>query len=208
MRRLRETLAVLAGVLLLIFGLGAGVANASPAGTVKMYPGIDDPIGITAGPDGALWFTNYGNNSIGRITTTGVVHLYAGAGIDDPDGITAGPDGAHGHHAGRHSQQPGQLHGLRTVLLAGRRSVEEFQNGGGELGRTVGVHLVPGRDDLQGAVRQPGGGLRHLVLGNVAGRPAGDHQGWRRDAGEPVPPGRVGLVELGVDGGHHRPVER
>ena len=27
--------------------------------------------GITAGPDGALWFTNYGNNSIGRITTAG-----------------------------------------------------------------------------------------------------------------------------------------
>ena len=26
-------------------------------------------MGITAGPDGALWFTNCGNNSIGRITT-------------------------------------------------------------------------------------------------------------------------------------------
>ena len=24
---------------------------------------------ITAGPDGALWFTNFGSNSIGRITT-------------------------------------------------------------------------------------------------------------------------------------------
>jgi hypothetical protein len=31
--------------------------------------GIDDPTGITAGPDGALWFTNAGNNTIGRITT-------------------------------------------------------------------------------------------------------------------------------------------
>ena len=38
--------------------------------------GIDDPIGITAGPDGALWFTNSGNNSIGRITTTGTVTNY------------------------------------------------------------------------------------------------------------------------------------
>ncbi len=49
---------------------------------------------ITAGPDGALWFTNAGNNSIGRITTAGVVTNYTGTGIIDPEGITAGPDGA------------------------------------------------------------------------------------------------------------------
>jgi hypothetical protein len=40
-----------------------------------------------------LWFTN-GNNSIGRITTSGVVHDYTGTGIDAPYEITAGPDGA------------------------------------------------------------------------------------------------------------------
>ena len=50
--------------------------------------------GITAGPDGALWFTNYQNNSIGRITTGGVVTNYTGTGISAPRGITAGPDGA------------------------------------------------------------------------------------------------------------------
>ena len=32
-------------------------------------PSIGSPQRITAGPDGALWFTNYANNSIGRITT-------------------------------------------------------------------------------------------------------------------------------------------
>ena len=47
-----------------------------------------------AGPDGALWFTNYGNNSIGRITTSGAVTNYTGPGIGDPDQIVAGPDGA------------------------------------------------------------------------------------------------------------------
>ena len=57
-------------------------------------PASTSPHGITAGPDGALWFTNYGNNSIGRITTAGVVTNYTGPGIDGPDGITAGPDGA------------------------------------------------------------------------------------------------------------------
>ena len=48
--------------------------------------------GITAGPDGALWFTDY-DNAIGRITTAGAVTLYPG-----PTGpsyaITTGPDGA------------------------------------------------------------------------------------------------------------------
>ena len=42
------------------------------------------PDGITAGPDGALWFTNTGNNSIGRITTAGTVTNYTGPGISQP----------------------------------------------------------------------------------------------------------------------------
>ena len=49
-----------------------------------------------AGPDGALWFTNYDpqSNSIGRITTTGTVTNYTDPGIRNPVGIVAGPDGA------------------------------------------------------------------------------------------------------------------
>ena len=48
------------------------------------------------GPDGALWFTEFGANppKIGRVTTDGAFTEYdlpAGSG---PDGITAGPDGA------------------------------------------------------------------------------------------------------------------
>jgi hypothetical protein len=31
-------------------------------------PSMSDPAGITAGPDGAMWFTNFGDHSIGRIT--------------------------------------------------------------------------------------------------------------------------------------------
>ena len=57
-------------------------------------PTISSPVAITAGPDGALWFTNASNNSIGRITTAGVVTNYTNPTIADPDGITAGPDGA------------------------------------------------------------------------------------------------------------------
>jgi virginiamycin B lyase len=55
------------------------------------------PVNITAGSDGALWFTNGGenhNSTIGRITTSGVVSFYRlpdGAGAS---GLAAGSDGA------------------------------------------------------------------------------------------------------------------
>jgi len=62
--------------------------------TVYTDPTISGPLGITAGPDGALWFTDSGNNSIGRITTAGVVSDYTDPSILNPGGITAGPDGA------------------------------------------------------------------------------------------------------------------
>src|SRR5229473_1064862 len=55
---------------------------------------ISKPSGIAAGPDGALWFTNYGNGSIGRITTAGKVTTYTDPSISLPYGIAAGPDGA------------------------------------------------------------------------------------------------------------------
>jgi virginiamycin B lyase len=57
-------------------------------------PGITDPVGITAGPDGALWFVNQGAKTIGRITTSGVVTTFSDPGISSPVAITAGPDGA------------------------------------------------------------------------------------------------------------------
>jgi streptogramin lyase len=51
--------------------------------------------GITVGPDGNLWFTDWASNSIGMINpTTHAISLFplptAGAG---PEGITVGPDG-------------------------------------------------------------------------------------------------------------------
>ncbi len=56
--------------------------------------GISNPRASPTGPDGALWFTNDGNSSIGRITTSGSVTNYTGGGISNPQGITTGPDGA------------------------------------------------------------------------------------------------------------------
>jgi streptogramin lyase len=53
------------------------------------------PLGITTGPDGNLWFTESGGDRIGRITSLGVVTEFSsgitgGAGLR---GIAAGPDG-------------------------------------------------------------------------------------------------------------------
>src|SRR5258708_6416602 len=48
--------------------------------------------GITAGPDGALWFT--ANDKIGRMTTDGIVTMYPGSPTSFTYGITTGPDGA------------------------------------------------------------------------------------------------------------------
>jgi streptogramin lyase len=41
-----------------------------------------------------MWYTNLGNNVIGRVTTSGVVSFYTGPNVIGPLGITAGPDGA------------------------------------------------------------------------------------------------------------------
>ena len=50
---------------------------------------------ITAGPDGALWFTDWNSNEIGRITTSGLTNEYPiPTASSHPYGITTGPDGA------------------------------------------------------------------------------------------------------------------
>jgi streptogramin lyase len=41
-----------------------------------------------------MWFTNMNNNSIGRVTTAGVLSNFTGTGISQPRGIAEGPDGA------------------------------------------------------------------------------------------------------------------
>ena len=50
--------------------------------------------GITRGPDGAMWFTNYLASSIGRIDATGAIVTFTAPCVRYPMGITAGADGA------------------------------------------------------------------------------------------------------------------
>ncbi len=74
-------------------------AGAAPVGQVTEFSaGITagaGPASITTGPDGNLWFTENGTDSIGRITATGTVTEFtngitSGASLVD---ITTGPDG-------------------------------------------------------------------------------------------------------------------
>jgi virginiamycin B lyase len=63
--------------------------------TVYRDSGGSDPIGIVAGPMGALWFTNAGpRTSIGRITAAGKITHYTDPRLVRPFAIAVGPDGA------------------------------------------------------------------------------------------------------------------
>ena len=76
--------------------------HACPAGAVKINEytiptSNSGPIGITSGPDGALWFLEYSANQIGRIDpATHAITKYAipTRGSGATVGITSGPDGA------------------------------------------------------------------------------------------------------------------
>ena len=75
----------------------------TPTGAVTEYPvdgaGCGSPVGITAGPDGQIWFTFYGcgrfGQKVAQLSTSGVI----GTSVDvqpgaDPVHIVPGPDGA------------------------------------------------------------------------------------------------------------------
>jgi streptogramin lyase len=78
------------------------IGRITTAGVVTEYPivtGNSHLQGITAGPDGAVWFTVAGNDGvgrIGRITTAGAASEFPFpiTSTAVPVGITAGPDGA------------------------------------------------------------------------------------------------------------------
>jgi streptogramin lyase len=88
--------------LLLIFCIAAVAALCWPqlaaAQTITEFPlpaPNKTPYGITAGPDGALWFTELDGNKIGRITTAGTITEFnIPTGGSNPISIAAGSDGA------------------------------------------------------------------------------------------------------------------
>src|SRR6516165_10425203 len=61
----------------------SGGINQFPLPTPNPSPG-DLYMGITAGPDGNLWYTREGANTVGRLTTSGVMTEFP---------VTGGPTG-------------------------------------------------------------------------------------------------------------------
>ena len=51
------------------------------------------PMAVTAGPDGAVWFTEDSVDGVGRIAPDGSITEFAGLTRHNPHGITTGPDG-------------------------------------------------------------------------------------------------------------------
>jgi hypothetical protein len=74
----------------------SGIARGQVITEFPVPTGSSQPYGITAGPDGNLWFTENGiaGNKIGRITTAGVITEFPLPNASSaPRGIAAGPDG-------------------------------------------------------------------------------------------------------------------
>lgn len=105
-------------------------------GSIKFFDDtFGDPVpdAITAGPDGALWFTDPGNDVIGRVTIKGVYTLQQPAGVEVSDGITTAPDNALYFTAAQSNAQIGKITTDGTVTL--------FADAGGSYpqGITVGL---------------------------------------------------------------------
>jgi len=75
---------------------GGPVGAAAPTMTAYSMPtGGGASFAITSGTDSALWFTEFGADKIGRITTAGTITEFRGATRGAvPSALAAGPDGS------------------------------------------------------------------------------------------------------------------
>ena len=71
---------------------GHQIGRITTSGSTTAHSRSTTPVGITAGPDGNLWFTE-GKDKIGKITTSGTITEYSLPEESYPSGIAAGPDG-------------------------------------------------------------------------------------------------------------------
>ncbi|MEQ1885239.1 MAG: hypothetical protein ABL967_09275 [Bryobacteraceae bacterium] len=85
------------------FLIAAGVAAYAPLCSaqgltiteIPLPTASSTPSRVVPGPDGAMWFTEFAGNRIGRITTSGVITEFnVPTASSTPTGIAAGPDGA------------------------------------------------------------------------------------------------------------------
>jgi streptogramin lyase len=167
--------------------------------------------GITAGPDGNLWFTESGVNRIGRITPQGVVTEFS-AGISARAGlrvITVGPDGnlwfteSGINQIGRITPQ-GVVTEFRTGITAGAQIVGITAGPDGNVWFTEsGINRI-GRITPQGVVTEfSTGGIARPY--QITAGPDGNlwYTGFRDRIGRMTP---LGVVTEFSEGIQRRPV--
>jgi virginiamycin B lyase len=88
-------LCVLAIALSVMFG-ATSAAYAAPQRTrsFSLRTAADEPIGVTTGPDGDAWVTQFQTSRVLRVSTAGAVTVFALPGSRGPLDITGGPDDA------------------------------------------------------------------------------------------------------------------
>src|ERR1700674_2204057 len=91
--RARQVMTILAIVGAAFLLWAQPVAAASTITEFKI-PSAGVAQGITAGSDGALWFTLFYDNQVGRVTTKGAVTVFSFKTVNSATYITAGNDGA------------------------------------------------------------------------------------------------------------------
>src|SRR5581483_11295678 len=85
---------ITAGAVLAVTALVATACGGGGAAThFALQTKNSQPAGITTGPDGHLWFTEFTADKIGRITPAGAITEFPLPAKGGPYGIAAGPDG-------------------------------------------------------------------------------------------------------------------
>jgi virginiamycin B lyase len=72
------------------------IGRMTPRGQIAKYPFTDDvfPMGLTIGPDGNVWFTEYGSSEIGEMSETGqLTEFKLPRAKSYPATFVSGPDG-------------------------------------------------------------------------------------------------------------------
>ena len=95
-RHFSHRLSLFAGLLSLLCAVTAAWALSGKIIEFPVPTANSGPFGITAGPDGNLWFTELVGNKIGRISPTPkhkLVEFPVPMANSEPASITAGPDG-------------------------------------------------------------------------------------------------------------------
>lgn len=173
--------------------LAAGASRAN-AVSVTEYPlPVDNgtPLGIAAGADGNVWFTEIVGSRFGRVTPAGkVTDFSTGSGIStgsEPWSIAAGPDGNLWF-----AEQAGNRVGRIVPSLA---SATEFSNG---IGPQAGIRGITGGPDGNVWFTEDGGNRigRITPAGVVTEMSAGVSPGARPQAIASGPDGNLWFTEM------------